>query len=320
MGRRSVLIALSIGLGAAAPGQVTVELELRGALEVAVEHHGIAPRDRVVLPAGTRLPFGTTRLLTARSNTCTAEAVLGATSSMGSAVATAEFAAHLPTRTTAHSADAATSADLVARFRAPAGTRGALVVSLDAAGSRGAGLLGDVFLDIGDDGVFDYAIGGRCGCRQLREFPLTVGAEGAVVRVLHVGSGLGSNAASCDYRTDLILAFVPDTTAIVPFASGCHRLDYLRWGNGAASIDFVRAPGDELRFVAVGVPLAAAQTSPASPVACVPHLQVATTVLVPGQRWWFVPPQLPPGVTVALQGFVFTRTGVLPTDSWLVPG
>ncbi len=299
---------------AALPAQ-QFDVALADEAVLAIEHSGHGQPSAARIPIGV-LPYGSVRSEAAASGATTGLLRLRAREEFGAPFFAAEFEVDLPTVASRGGASAISRGDFLLRWSAPAPVAGAVSITLDVVGSSGPGLLGELFVDLGADGTFEYSIAGPCGCVQTREFPFAIGPNGGLMRILHVGSTRSTTAQAANYRARVQLAFLRDTSPAVPWRRGCAGLQWVRWTVGAATVGFDRLPGPG-RLLVLGVGLPGSAPPPLPGAVCLPHMDVAVTRVVTAQNWMLAPPPLPPGVQVVLQGFVFEGGVVLPTDSWL---
>lgn len=307
----------------AIPGQqigplMSIDVQVISDFFVEVEHQPLAPLSRLGLAAPAQLPFPMAHQSHALSGMCTADAMLATRhDGYGNPMVYADFICSLQSAGWGMPARGASGMEIVVRFQSPQPVRGLLDVTIDIGAATGVSSQGMIFVDVGNDGLFDFALGGQSALVMRREFAMTVPAGGTCVRILHTGQAQGDNSSSASYRTTVGATFMPEVSALQPHRTGCERLHEVRWGNGAVAFMFEPRPGPVLCVLAVGSPVAPRAFRPGAG-----HCEITQSldafVVLQGFSLLCPPQLLPLGGQAVVQGFVFKRDGIWATDSWIV--
>jgi hypothetical protein len=307
----------------AVPGQqvgplMSADLQVTSDFFVQVEHQSMAPQSRLGVAAPAQLAFPTGQAAHPLSGLCTGDALLITRhDGYGNPCACADFLCTLATAGSGLPAHGESGMEIVVTFQSPVPVRGTLEVSVDLSSCYGPNSQGQFLVDVGNDGRFDFAIGGQSAMQLRREFPLSVGASGGAVRILHMGSAIGDNIASGGYHSIICVTFYPEVSPATFYRPGCKRLQEVRWGNGAVAFLFESQPGPALCVLAVGSPVVPRPFRPGAGH-CDITQSLDAVMVVSGFNHMFPPTLLPAGGQAVVQGFVFRPDGIWPTDSWIV--
>lgn len=320
---RHALVAIW-SLAAMVTGQQVVNLPVQVQAQVVhdayieVEHSQIAPISRRTIPAATALAYPSHQILDVISGQSSARAdVVAQPDLYGNAQLVVEYQCRVEPVTGGGPARGESGGEMLVTFSAPVTVRGALGVLIDTRGSSGGPISGEFFVDVDDDGTFDFALGAQSAAVRSREFPFAIGPAGTRVRLLHVGNATGMANQVCTYRAMVQLVFFANASPVVPHRTGCAELRLLRWGNSSLSVGFLPAVPGSLHVLAAGAPVAP-QPFAGPWGRCTLTQSLDAVVIVPGNILWLNRTLLPPGGQAVLQGFVFQPDAILATDSWLV--
>ncbi len=317
--RGGAALVLAAGLSGQSP--VQVDLQVLQDVFVSVEHLQLSPQSRDALAAPAALPFQAVQSLAARSGACDGSALVRTTADPFNGIVECLFVTSLPTLHSGAVARGESGADLVAVFRTPAPTRGALSVLIDLRHSTGQGTLGEYFVDIDNDGTFEIGLAGTAAAPMVREFPLTVSPTGTAVRIRHRGLAIGDNTAGAGYRASLSLTFLPNVSPVVPYRTGCGYLPAVRWASGQLSVGFGPPQPGVLNVLTIGAPRPprAVVTGPNGLLGSCPLVNSLDAVMiVPGLAHTFPRTLLPGSGQAVIQGFTFANGTLRASDSWLV--
>jgi hypothetical protein len=314
--RRRCLPAAALVLAATASAQgpelrAVVDREWR--IEVAHGQLG-GPRSDAV-PAGTDLGTASVRTLQTAAGFCTASSQIVVNGNPRSLTVVATVSCTLLARLSGQPAAGRSSGELLLTLSSPVVLDGTLLVAIDTRGSSGTTTLGEMFVDIGDDGVGEYGHGGQNPTRVEREFTCRATPQGTKVRIAHLGFITADDTRDARFFAELRLRFMPGTSPVVPHLEGCRRLGYGRTFTGIA-FDFGGAaiPHGNSYFLAVGTPLPTLlrQTE------CGPIIDIVAVRMLTSPRVLFPNPALAGLGSAIVQGFVFSADGLEGTDSWRI--
>lgn len=300
----------------AGQAQVCIQTRVIGDIALQVDNTLYGP-DQASLPAGTVLPYQNSLRTTARSGNCVTQvALLSEMSYYGCPTAFVQFDCNLTTLDGGLAATASTAGEMIFHISASEATQGTLLFTFDTRNSYGPTTLGDIVVDIGNDGIAETAAPGECSCVHSYEASVDLGPQGLDVHVVHSGLTASSPLAPSEYHCAMTMAYLDRASSVRPYMSGCAPLRFTRWANGLMTFDFVEPRPNSAYFITVGTTGGALPSG--LPMNCQPVSKIFAVDMLLTSFAMFPVTQLPPGYELVVQGFVFRPDGVDATDSWIV--
>jgi hypothetical protein len=316
MQSRFAAAVLLIPVAAAGQVQVCIQTRVTSDIDLQVDNPLYGP-DQSSLPSGTIMPYQSTLNATARSGSCrTQMTLLSELSYYGCPTAFVQFDCLLTTLDGPATATASTAGELLFHITASSATEGLLLFTFDTRNSYGPTTLGDIVVDIGNDGTAETAAHGECSCVHSYETNVVLGPQGLDVHIVHSGLTFGSTLAPSEYHCAMTMAYLDRTSSVRPFMSGCAPLRFTRWATGLMTFDFVEQRLDSAYFITVGTTDGVLPNG--LPMNCQPASKIFAVDMLRTTFALFPATQLPPGYQLVVQGFVFKPNGIDATDSWIV--